>query len=110
MTEEELEKSVDEYFEIMKEKKIPFTISNTNKCIKQAYIDGYKQGQKDTEVFGATYFIQKNEQLEKENEELEARIEKMKCCGNCNDYLASVCKCRKINEYRICDSVCNDWS
>ena len=34
----------------------------------------------------------------------------LKCCANCNDYLASVCKCNKIGEYRICDSICKDWN
>lgn len=52
------------------------------------------------------------EELEKENTELKAQIEKMKCCGNCkhytqkSNYLLGICK----NRYNVeGNNICDDW-
>ena len=44
--------------------------------------------------------------LEKENENLEAQIEKMKCCYNCNNYCHRIdhrcnTKCKNLSEWEI---------
>lgn len=41
-------------------------------------------------------------QLEKENAELKEQIEKMKCCGNCNNYMHRI-------DHR-CNTECKDLS
>ncbi|MCQ2081625.1 MAG: hypothetical protein MJZ11_08195 [Lachnospiraceae bacterium] len=55
--------------------------------VKRAYLDGLSEGRKE---------------LEKENAELKAQIEKMKCCRNC----LKIIQC----EMNVIDSVhCDKW-
>lgn len=52
------------------------------------------------------------EELEKENEQLKAQIEKMKCCANCDYWfdMDSTCELHKkeISDFMV-DCSCKDW-
>ena len=51
-----------------------------------------------TKELKETYKKQRNkriDELQKKNHELEAQIEKMKCCGNCNNWNWKHSKCEK---------------
>lgn len=51
---------------------------------------------KQIEELKATYKKQRNkriDELQKKNHDLEAQIEKMKCCGNCNEKHCSINEC-----------------
>jgi len=91
-----------------------YTLGEVAEPIKQAYKDGYEQGQKETMSYKDNYikdldgiidtFKKENEELMNAVTEKNSVVEKMKNCGNCSKIL--VCECRNTDEFR---SVCDNW-
>ena len=98
MTEEELEKEASVYANAIERKA-------SKEIVQIAYIDAAepreKQIQIDAEQIRA---LQKqNGELTDKVKELEAQIEKMKCCENCNNFMHRVdhrcnTKCKNLSE------------
>lgn len=114
MFEEEAEEKGDEY--------IPLKQQNVYaRFQRRGYKDGYQQGaeygynKKCEETFemalsqikhDRAVVIEENERLHAKNADLEAQIEKMKCCENCigtcnSDDMARFCKDNKYKLWEI---------
>jgi hypothetical protein len=87
MTKEELEKEAEDYAE-------------------QCY--GWTNNDLALDVAKATY-ITSAEPREKRIAELEAQIEKMKCCYNCSKWNDGQCADIPDSGYCCADFVCEDW-
>lgn len=71
------------------------TESDIEKREMELYIEGYKQSKRE---------------MQKENEQLKAQIEKMKCCGNCKYKKGGVVEtCRKKKIYTLNKGCCEEW-
>ena len=78
------------------------------KPVKEALLYGLAEGRKEKEKLIGIFI---NVDLEKENEQLKAQIEKVKCCGNCkhrNNYnfptLEEPCKkCLNYSKWELAE-------
>lgn len=61
------------------------------KIVRECYDDAIEEGRKEVREHETTC-VNRLHHIEKENKELKAQIEKMKCCENCKHYIDSSCE------------------
>ena len=74
---EELKKA-EEYFKKLGKKRIPFTIENVEREIRNAFVAGEKELAKENERLTKKIY-----ELQSDLSRAKSQIEKMRCCENC---------------------------
>ena len=115
MTKEEMKQEAEKYFKNLDECK-------TKEMMIDAYITGAEQREKriaelernleqtEKELADYQFNYQNIKELQKENEELKAQIEKMKCCENCRwEEPSSFCDgCKRLKGQIFSDIITSD--
>ena len=74
----------------------------------EGFKEGYEQGQMDSDS-DYTYWAARYAEKDKENAELKAQIEKMKCCWNCEHFNSEGKYCKLDKSSRSFWDDCNKW-